>query len=107
MRRPSAGDYDALQSYTDVKGDCGLLGYLKAFWPFSFAQHFIGSYRIDVTPWFYNTSSGTDYYVEFTLTNDSSFRSFAYGIAPDWERSTFGPMGNMRQTYTRSEPLRH
>lgn len=43
--------------------------------------------------------------VEYTATNNSSFRSFLYGIGPDWERARFQPMGNMRQTFFWTEPV--
>jgi putative transposase len=44
----------------------------------------------------------------FVLNNTTSFKSFAYGAppAPAYERSTFGPAGNMRQTYWWTEPRR-
>lgn len=54
-------------------------------------EQFIGSYRVDVYP----TEDGQ---MNVVINNTSSFRSFAYGVAPDWNRSTFGPMGNMSQT---------
>lgn len=54
-------------------------------------EQFIGSYRIDIYP------SGDDQ-MDVVINNTSSFQSFAYGLGPDWDRSTFGPMGNMSQT---------
>jgi RHS repeat-associated protein len=103
----AAGDYDDLQDVTSYRGTFGIPGYFRGFYDLSPTEEFVGSYRIDISSTFYNTSSGTGYYLQFTLTNNSSFTSFAYGIGPDWERTTFGPMGNMRQTYSWIEPLRH
>lgn len=59
-------------------------------------EQFVGSHRIDITP----TKDG----LKFELNNTSSFKSLAYGVAPAWDHSTFGPMGNMEQTYTWVEP---
>jgi len=61
------------------------------------AEQFVGSFRVDI--------SVSDGRANYTITNNSSFRSFAYGVAPAWERSSFRPMGNMRQTYRWSEPI--
>ncbi|OZB58092.1 MAG: hypothetical protein B7X39_18765 [Lysobacterales bacterium 14-68-21] len=54
-------------------------------------EQFVGSYRVDVYPM-------GDNVMNVIVTNTSSFRSFAYGIMPAWDRSQFGPMGNMSQT---------
>jgi RHS repeat-associated protein len=59
-------------------------------------QQFVGSYRVDIYP-----EPGCK--KKIVISNTSSFRSFAYGIFPDWARSTFGPMGNMSQTYSWTE----
>ena len=61
------------------------------------AEQFVGSYRVDI--------SVADGIANYTITNNSSFRPFAYGVAPAWERSFFRPMGNMHQTYRWSEPI--
>jgi hypothetical protein len=34
-----------------------------------------------------------------SLHPDYLLRSFAYGIGPSYDRGTFGPGGDMRQTY--------
>ena len=75
-------------------------GYADAWIDLNPTWHFVGSFRIDIYP------DPSCRYITFVLANNSSFRSFAYGIAPDWERSTFPFMGNMRQTYTWTEPIR-
>lgn len=54
-------------------------------------EQFIGSYRVDVYP----AGAGQ---MDVVINNTSSFRSFAYGLGPDWGRSRFSPMGNMSQT---------
>jgi hypothetical protein len=54
-------------------------------------RQFLGSYGVDIYP-------ASDCKMKVIVTNVSSFKSFAYGIAPDWDRSTLGPMGNMSQT---------
>ena len=66
---------------------------LKGLWQAGLnpSQQFIGSYRVDIFP-----QAGCK--KKFVLTNTSSFKSFGYGIAPDWNRSTFAPMGNITQT---------
>jgi hypothetical protein len=59
-------------------------------------QQFVGSFRASIysfdgkTLWFY-------------LTNSSSFKSLSYDIGPQWQRSSFAPMGNFNQTYMWSE----
>lgn len=67
---------------------------LKGLWSAGFnpTQQFIGSYRVDIFSY-----EGCKRLI--IITNTSSFKSFGYGIAPDWSRDTFGPMGNMSQTY--------
>ncbi len=79
---------------TNYAVDFGLEGYATTR---TAAEQFVGSFRIDIQV--------ADEGASYTATNNSSFRSFAYGIAPAWERSTFRPMGNMRQTYRWSEPV--
>lgn len=83
-----------LQPVTNYRAGFGLWDLLTTSSP---TQQFVGSYAINVSP----VSNG----LEFTLTNNSSFTSFAYGKMESWERSSFGPGGNMRQTYTWREPM--
>ena len=78
------------QPVTDFKASFGLSGLFKA--GLNPTQQFVGSYRVDIYP-------APDCHKWIIVTNTSSFKSFAYGILPDWNRSTFGPMGNMSQTY--------
>jgi hypothetical protein len=84
-----------LQAVTNYSAKFGLWDLLTNSSP---TQQFVGSYRVDIIP------AGSE--MRFFVTNNSSFRSFAYGIAPAWERSSFGPAGNMRQTYTWTEPTK-
>lgn len=91
------GLYDSLQPVTNYGASFGLSDLLTTSSP---TQQFVGSYRIDIWP----VNNGGD--LMFVLNNNSSFKSFGYGIAPAWERSTFGPAGNMRQTYWWTEPRR-
>jgi hypothetical protein len=84
-----------VDSLTNYRASFGLIDYLTTSSP---TQQFVGSYRVDI----FTVNQGAD--LMFVLNNTSSFRSFAYGVAPAWERSTFGPAGNMRQTYWWTEP---
>ena len=82
-------------SVTNFAAKFGLKGLFTAN---TMTEQFVGSYSIDI-----HVSGGM---ANFTLSNNSSFKSFAYGVGPSWERSSFAPMGNMRQTYSWSEPVR-
>lgn len=93
----ASGSYGSLQPVTNYGAGFGLADLFTNSSP---TQQFVGSYRVDVWP----VNSGSD--VMFVLNNNSSFKSFGYGVAPAWERSTFGPAGNMRQTYWWIEPRR-
>ena len=62
-------------------------------------QQFVGSYRVDVFA--VNQSQAM-----FVVNNTSSLKSLTAGVGPAYERSTFGPGGNMRQTYWWTEPRR-
>jgi RHS repeat-associated protein len=62
-------------------------------------EHFVGRYRIDI----YGMENGE---ALFVLNNTSSFRSFWYGILPDWSRDSFGPMGNMTQIISWTEYMK-
>lgn len=92
---------DACTPLAPVTGYKGNFGLTDLFWYAGLnpTQQFVGSYRIDIYP------VDADK-IRFVLSNDSSMKSFLYGIGPDWERSTFSNFGNMRQTYTWTEPLR-
>lgn len=65
-------------------------------------QQFVGNFRVDINPVNRNGCN----YLQFTLTNNSSMQSFLYGIGPHWERPSFGPGGDMWQTYTWEESVR-
>jgi hypothetical protein len=93
----ASGDYGALQPVTNFSAKFGLIDYLTTSSP---TQQFVGSYRVDVYP----VNGGRD--VMFVLNNNSSLRSFLYGVGPAYERSTLGPAGNMRQTYWWTESKR-
>jgi len=57
------------------------------------ARQFVGSYDVSIYP------NGPDS-ISISLWNRTSFTSAFYGVGPSWSRSTFGPGGNMDQTYT-------
>ncbi len=82
-------------SVTNFAGRFGLGGLVGA--GLDPTEQFVGSFRVDIF------RRGND--LEFILTNTSSFRSFAYGLAPDWDRSRFSMAGNMSQTFCWTEPL--
>jgi len=84
-----------------VTGYKGSFGLADLFWYAGLnpTQQFVGSYRIDIYP-----IDGDQ--IKFELTNNSSMKSFLYGVGPDWERSVIPYFGNMRQTYTWTEPIR-
>ena len=48
---------------------------------------FVGSFR-------WSISGGN-----LSLTNTTSFKSLTYDMGPQWQRSSFSPMGNTHQTY--------
>jgi hypothetical protein len=93
----SSGCCDAskLQGVTGVGSQFGVPQFIQATMQGNCAWHFIGSFDLDVAP-----ISCTQ--ARFTIKNNSSFKSFLYGIGPAWEG---GPMGNFRQTYTWDESL--
>ena len=78
------------KNVTNYSAKFGVREFVLATVDLDATEHFIGSYRVDV----YGQKGGV---IRFELTNNSSFKSFAYGVLPDWERSQFSPMGNMRQ----------
>jgi hypothetical protein len=84
-----------LQSVTNVASRFGIPQFIQATMQGNCAWHFIGSFRLDVTP--VSCSEA-----RFTITNNSSFTSFSYGLGPSWNG---GPMGNFTQTYTWDETL--
>jgi hypothetical protein len=87
-----------LAPVTGYKGDFGLID-LVWYAGLNPTQQFVGSYRIDIFP------VGQDQ-IRFDLSNNSSMKSFLYGIGPDWERDKAAPFGNMRQTYSWTEPVK-
>jgi RHS repeat-associated protein len=103
----ASGQYDELQGVTNYRASFGLTGYLGAYADLSPTEHFVGSYSVDITINYMNLLTGPRYFLTFTLTNNSSLQSFLYGVPVAHERSFIAPTGNMRQTYTWSEPLRH
>ena len=54
-------------------------------------RQFVGSYNYTISP-------GRNGFT-VTLKNVTSFTSLMYGMAPDWQRSTFRPLGDIGQTY--------
>lgn len=89
-----------LDPVTNYKAYFGLKGAWQS--GFSPTQQFVGSYDVNITPVKRNGCT----YLRFELSNNSSMRSFLYGIGPSYERTTAGPGGNMRQTYWWEESLR-
>lgn len=77
----------------------GVQGYVEATASGNGAWHFVGSFTITIYPEENCTK------LRLVLWNNSSFRSFAYGKGPAYDRSSFGPGGNMTQIYTWTEPL--
>src|SRR5215469_11367606 len=67
------------QPVTNFAAHFGLSGLFKA--GLNPTEQFVGSYRVDIYP-----MPGCK--KKIVITNTSSFRSFAYGIAPDWNRSS-------------------
>lgn len=61
-------------------------------------EQFVGSYTVDI-------SQNHDGSWHFKIYNVTSMKSFLYGLGPYWERSYFGPGGNMQQTYEWDEWL--
>ena len=60
-------------------------------------EQVVGSYGVEIE------SDGET--LTYTATNNTSMQSFAYGLGPEYERDTFGPGANLRQTYEFSEPI--
>ncbi len=83
-----------LQPVTNFAGKFGPKGLVKA--GTNSTQQFVGSFSVDIRP----EPSGM---VRYTVTNTTSFQSLMYGIAPNWDRSTFSPGGNVDQVYTWTE----
>jgi len=81
---------------SNFKGNFGLEGLIRAF--VDPIEQYVGSYSIDI--------SVVGKELQFTLKNNTSFKSFFYGIGSDWERSEYKRCGNMRQTYIFYEPLK-
>jgi RHS repeat-associated protein len=91
--------YDGLTNFLGKKvwsgGNFGLSGIIAAG-PDPMEQ-FVGSFTPAIS------SDGIN--LNFTIQNTTSFKSLMYGIAPDWSRSTWGPGGNLTQTYIFTEPI--
>lgn len=87
-----------LAPVTGYKGEFGLAD-LVWYAGLNPTQQFVGSYRIDIFP-------VGDEQIRFELSNNSSMKSFLYGIGPAWERQNAAPFGNMRQTYSWTEEVR-
>ena len=83
------------QSVTNYGAAFGLKGLANA--GVDPIEQYVGSYDIDI----HAHTNGT---VTFELNNNTSMRSFLYGLFFSWERSTLSPFGNMRQSYSWVEP---
>jgi hypothetical protein len=63
-------------------------------------RQFVGSDNVEITP------TGKSM-AHFKISNTTSMTSFAYQVGvPSWERSSFGPGGNVRQTFEWDERIR-
>ena len=80
-------DCHGAQLVTNFAAHFGLTGLWDA--GLNPTQQFVGSYRVDIYPLLHCKKK------KIVISNTSSFKSFAYGKFPDWDR---GPMGNMSQT---------
>ena len=89
-----------LQDVENYRASFGLTGLVAA--GSSPTAQFVGSSRVDISA----IASEDANYLQFTVTNNSSMRSFLYGGGPSYERSFIGPGGNMRQTYQWIEPMK-
>jgi len=87
-----------LAPVTGYKGEFGLAD-LVWYAGLNPTQQFVGSYRVDIFP-------AGDEQIRFELSNNSSMKSFLYGIGPAWERESAAPFGNMRQTYSWTEGVK-
>jgi RHS repeat-associated protein len=87
----------ALEPVTNYASGFGPAGAARA--GLNPTEQFVGSYRVDITP----SADGAS--AHFTVSNTTSMTSGAYRLAPSWERSTFRPGGNMRQTYEWDEKI--
>ena len=76
---------------TNFRASFGLPGLWAA--GFNSTRQFIGSFSVNIRP----ESTGA---MTITLKNVTSAKSAFYHLAPSWQRSTFGPGGNMTQQYT-------
>ena len=86
----SAGVQDVLNQYymlgrTNDLYTFGAVGYAQA--GANPVAQFVGSFR-------WSISGGV-----LSLTNTTSFKSLTYDVGPQWQRSSFRPMGNTHQTY--------
>lgn len=86
----SAGVQDVLNQYCMLGRTSGLytfgaVGYASA--GANPVAQFVGSFR-------WSISGGN-----LSLTNTTSFKSLTYDVGPQWQRSSFAPMGNTHQTY--------
>lgn len=86
-----------LEAVTNYQGKFWLDDIVRS--NFNPTQQFVGSYCIEITP-------VGDNQIRFDLSNNSSLKSFLYGIGPEWEHDKRPAFGNMRQTYSRTEELK-
>jgi len=79
------------KSVTNYAASFGLKGLLRS--GVDPMEQYVGSFDIQID----SKSDGT---VQFKLDNTTSMKSLLYGAFFSWERGSFKPGGNMRQTYT-------
>jgi len=79
-----------LESVTNFGASFGLQGLWAA--GLNLTRQFIGSYTVNVFP----TGDRT---LTIVVSNVTSMKSAGYRILPSWERSWWGPFGNLTQFY--------
>lgn len=88
--------YEEWEPVKNYRGSFGLPGLVGA--GVDPTEQFVGSYKVEIFP-------QPDKTLRFELSNTTSLESFLYGKGPEYEREDFAYGGNMRQTYTWTEPV--
>ncbi|WP_461117800.1 RHS repeat domain-containing protein [Spirosoma jeollabukense] len=81
---------------SNYKGSFGIQGLFRA--GFDPIEQFVGTYDIDI-----KSEDGKN--LSILLINNTSMRSFLYGVSPSWRRNLWRPGGNMYQYYWLSVPI--
>jgi hypothetical protein len=88
--------FEEWEPVKNYRGSFGLPGLVAA--GIDPTEQFVGSYKVEIFP-------QPDKTLRFELSNTTSLKSFLYGQVEDHEREDFAYGGNMRQTYTWTEPV--